>query len=68
MRNTFDNNRSDSFQHDHQWRPKMPAYGHQIPPDDRWAIVLYIRGLQRSQNASLEDVPDDLRTTLREMN
>ena len=47
---------------------KMPAYGHQIPVEDRWAIVLYLRALQRSQQASLSDVPEDLRTTLREMN
>lgn len=30
---------------------KMPAYGSQILPDDRWAIVLYVRALQRSQGA-----------------
>lgn len=28
----------------------MPAYGRQIPPEDRWAIILYVRALQRSQN------------------
>lgn len=27
-----------------------------IPPDDRWAIVAYVRTLQRSQNAKLDDV------------
>lgn len=30
---------------------KMPAYGSQIMPADRWAIVLYVRALQRSQGA-----------------
>jgi len=30
---------------------KMPAYGSQIRPEDRWAIVLYVRALQRSQGA-----------------
>ena len=30
---------------------KMPAYGSQIHPEDRWAIVLYVRALQQSQNA-----------------
>ncbi|MBA3312776.1 MAG: DUF3341 domain-containing protein [Planctomycetaceae bacterium] len=34
---------------------KMPAYGSQIKPDDRWAIVLYVRALQRSQGAPSED-------------
>lgn len=31
---------------------KMPAYGSQILPEDRWAIVLYVRALQRSQGAA----------------
>lgn len=35
----------------------MPAYGRQIPVQDAWAIVAYVRALQRSQNARLEDVP-----------
>jgi mono/diheme cytochrome c family protein len=47
---------------------KMPAYGAQIPPEDRWAIVLYLQALQRTQSATLPDVPEDLRNTLREMN
>jgi len=29
-----------------------------IPPDDRWAIVAYVRVLQRSQNATLADVSE----------
>ncbi len=44
---------------------KMPAYAAQIPVEDRWAIVLYLRALQRSQNASIEDVPPDVRPQLR---
>jgi len=43
----------------------MPAYAPQIPVEDRWAIVAYVRALQRSQGASLEDVPTDLRAQLR---
>lgn len=35
----------------------MPSYGHEIAPADRWAIVSYIRALQRSQNADAADVP-----------
>jgi hypothetical protein len=27
----------------------MPAYGVQLPPDDRWAVVSYVRALQLSQ-------------------
>jgi mono/diheme cytochrome c family protein len=34
----------------------MPAYGADISPDDRWAIVHYIRALQRSQNAKDGDL------------
>lgn len=47
---------------------KMPAYGHQIAPRERWAIVAYLRAMQRSQNAAIEDVPEDYRPTLREFN
>jgi len=32
----------------------MPSYAHQVPVEDRWAIVAYIRALQASQN-----VPED---------
>jgi mono/diheme cytochrome c family protein len=28
----------------------MPSYAPQIPPEDRWAIIAYIRALQLSQN------------------
>ena len=35
----------------------MPDYASQIPPDDRWKIVAYIRALQLSQNATRADVP-----------
>ena len=37
----------------------MPPYAHQIPVADRWAIVAYVRALQRSQNARPEDVPSN---------
>jgi mono/diheme cytochrome c family protein len=43
----------------------MPAYGPQIPVADRWAIVAYVRALQRSQDAGVSDVPPDLRASLR---
>jgi hypothetical protein len=42
----------------------MPDYAAQIDPADRWAIVAYVRVLQLSQNASLNDVPPDARATL----
>ncbi len=43
----------------------MPGYGSQIPVEDRWAIVAYVRALQRSQYASVDDVPEDIRSQLR---
>ncbi len=42
----------------------MPSYAAQVDVPDRWAIVAYIRALQRSQHASLEDVPADQRAAL----
>jgi mono/diheme cytochrome c family protein len=35
----------------------MPDYAAQVQPEDRWAIVAYIRALQLSQQASINDVP-----------
>jgi len=35
----------------------MPDYASQIPPEDRWRIIAYIRALQLSQRAALADVP-----------
>jgi cytochrome c5 len=42
----------------------MPDYAAQIPPPDRWAIVAYIRALQLSQQASIDDVPPAARGRL----
>jgi mono/diheme cytochrome c family protein len=42
----------------------MYSYASRIAPADRWAIVAYIRALQRSQNAQLADVPLDERAKL----
>ena len=43
----------------------MPPYGPQIPVRDRWAIVSYIRALELSQNAKLEDVPPQVVSKLK---
>src|SRR5947199_4687762 len=37
----------------------MLAYGPNIPVQDRWAIIAYLRALQRSQNATAADVPPE---------
>ena len=42
----------------------MPSYATQVPDVDRWAIVAYIRALQRSQNANPEDIPASIRQDL----
>lgn len=38
----------------------MPAYGAQIPIEDRWAIAAYVRALQLAGGASLDKVPADI--------
>jgi len=35
----------------------MPEYASQIPPRDRWTIVAYIRALQLTREATMNDVP-----------
>jgi mono/diheme cytochrome c family protein len=42
----------------------MPDYATQIPVRDRWLIVAYVRALQLSQHAAVDDVPADRRPEL----
>lgn len=42
----------------------MPDYAQQITPEDRWAIVAYIRALQLSQNARASDLAESERRNL----
>ena len=42
----------------------MPSYAAQIAEVDRWAIVAYIRALQLSQHATIDDVPPSERRAL----
>src|SRR2546430_5125098 len=42
----------------------MMAYGPSIIVPDRWAIIAYLRALQRSQNAAIADVPPEHRADL----
>jgi hypothetical protein len=46
-------------------RRSMPSYRFQITEEDRWAIVAYVRALQRTTSGTLEEVPADQRTTLK---
>ena len=48
----------------HGWGA-MPSYAAQVRPADRIAIAAYIRALQRSQHATLDEVPPDARAGLR---
>jgi mono/diheme cytochrome c family protein len=44
----------------------MPGYAKQIKnEEDRWAIVLYVRALQKAHNATIEDVPVGLRSNIK---
>jgi mono/diheme cytochrome c family protein len=45
-------------------RRSMPSYRYQIVEQDRWAIIAYVRALQRSASATVDDVPGDMRTEL----
>lgn len=40
----------------------MSSYAKQVPVADRWAIVAYLRALQRSQSSVLAELPQDLQT------
>jgi mono/diheme cytochrome c family protein len=46
---------------------KMSGYASQITTKDRWAIVAYVRALQASQNATLEDLPADKRSEIKKL-
>jgi len=43
----------------------MGPYGPNITIADRWAIVAYVRALERSRLALVDDVPESLRSRLR---
>jgi hypothetical protein len=42
----------------------MYSYSSQIPPQDRWAIIAYVRALQLSRNAHASELPEELREKL----
>lgn len=46
-------------------RNLMGAYGPQISVPDRWAIIGYLRALQLSRLATVNDVPEQLRSELK---
>jgi hypothetical protein len=43
----------------------MGSYAAQIEIEDRWAIIAYLRALQRGHLGNLDDVPADKRAGLK---
>jgi len=43
---------------------QMPSYADKLSVEERWAIIAWVRVLQRSQQASVEDVPQENRKDL----
>jgi len=48
----------------------MVAFNDRLTPNERWAIILYIRALQKSRvsAANLSSLPIDLANTLKNLN
>jgi hypothetical protein len=46
-------------------RNTMGAYGPNVPVEDRWAIIAYLRALQLSQLGTINDVPESERANLK---
>ena len=43
----------------------MMPYGDKLTPDERWAVVAYVRALERARHAKLDDVPLEKRGELK---
>jgi mono/diheme cytochrome c family protein len=43
----------------------MSSYADKLSPDDRWAVIAYVRALQRAHHGSIDDVPLDHRGELK---
>ena len=43
----------------------MSSYADKLTPDDRWAVITYVRTLQRAHHGSIDDVPLDHRGELK---
>jgi len=43
----------------------MFAYADKLSPDERWAVVAYVRALQRAAHATIDDVPLEQRGGLK---
>ena len=45
-------------------RRTMPPYGAQNRPEERWAIIAYVRVLQRAARGTINEVPEEQRATV----
>ena len=43
----------------------MFPYADKLSPDERWAVIAYVRALQRAQHATIDDVPAEQRGGLK---
>ena len=43
----------------------MPSYANQLSEQDRWAVIAYIRALQFSRNARLDELPPEDREKMK---
>ena len=43
----------------------MPAYGHQLDVEDRWAVVAYVRALQKARRSKATQLSDSLKNQLK---
>ncbi len=50
-----------------QGKGKMANYAAVLTPRERWAIVMYVRALQRSRNADIKDVPVEQRANIEDV-
>ncbi len=46
-------------------RNLMGAYGANVTVEDRWAVIAYLRALQLARLGSIDDVPPELRASLK---
>jgi mono/diheme cytochrome c family protein len=45
-------------------KTNMLSYADKLKPEDRWAVILYVRALQRAQTSAASDVPADHQSEL----
>ncbi len=43
----------------------MLSYADKLGPDERWAVIAYVRALQRAHHATIDDVPPEKRGDLK---